>query len=797
MRVTLSLSVSWTALLVAASASAQTAQPALNPPALSSSPTQLAPDAQPSTAPASVQEVVVTATRRSTDLQKVAGTVEAIPAATLKTLDITSVLQLPDLTPGLNVLPSGGNNIYLRGIGSASTGYNEEQVATYIDGVYLANPATGIFSFNNVDQIEVLKGPQGTLYGRNATAGLISVTTRDPDHRQRLDATVGVGNYDTTQENVYASTPITDTLAANVSVFHQEQNRGWGTNVFTGDRIDKGNETGVETKAQWTPTSKTKVTGAFIFDTNNRNFGYGYQVDPGTRANDGTPYLGRYNVSDRINPSSPFTSYLASLKVQQDFDIFNAQSVTAYQTSHELTLFPGSSPDPGEPVVAVIPVQPGVAKATTINEGVTLDDFRENNRTWSEELQFTSKPSRSRLDWVGGFYFFNSIVEQSLATIPICGTGAQALTCAAGTPITTTGYQTDTSYSGYADATYRIFDSTHVTGGLRYTSESVGLTGDVTPFPGRPDSVATLPALSTTALYPGDPFLATVNGVPTRESGIPTTEHFDKLTYRGVLAQDFGRDIHAYVSINRGFKSGIFNPTLFSNPPARPEVLDAYEGGIKTELFDRRVRFNAAYFYYDYTNVQVRSTLGAPPGNSFLENVGSEHVKGVDADFTWVATRDLTFNGSAEFLDAKYDQYPGTSSTTYETVLSSTGQPLGLVVNTPANLAGRDVAYAQPITFSVGATYKKETPYGVFALTGNEHYNSRYPVSPDNAIHGTAANLVDAALLWTTPDKHYDVQLYVRNLLNKYTIINGLESNSYEVTPGPPRIYGLTLGVHY
>ena len=330
---------------------------------------------------------------------------EAISAATLKTLDITGVLQLPNLTPGLNVLPSGGNNIYLRGIGSASTGYNEEQVATYIDGVYLANPATGIFSFNNVDQIEVLKGPQGTLYGRNATAGLISVTTRDPDNRQRLDATVGVGNYDTTQENFYGSAPITDSLAANVSVFHQEQNRGWGTNVFTGNRIDKGVETGVQTKALWKPTSTTKVTGSLIYDTNNRNLGYGYQVAPNTRANDGTPYLGNYNVADRINPSSPFTSYLASLKVQQDFGFFNAQSVSGLPDqprTHPLSRGPrltrANRSWPRSLSSRVF------AKATTINGGVTLDDFRENNRTWTEELQFTSKPSSSRLDWVGGFY---------------------------------------------------------------------------------------------------------------------------------------------------------------------------------------------------------------------------------------------------------------------------------------------------------------------------------------------------------------------------------------------------------
>ena len=130
-------------------------------------------------------------------------------------------------------------------------------------------------------------------------------------------------------------------------------------------------------------------------------------------------------------------------------------------------------------------------------------------------------------------------------------------------------------------------------------------------------------------------------------------------------------------------------------------------------------------------------------------------------------------------------------------MISSTGQTLGLVTNTAANLGGLDVAQAQPITFSVGATYKRDTPYGVFAITGNEHYNARYPLVPDNAIHAGAYNLVDAALLWTAPNKHYDVQLYVRNLLNQYTIINALESTSYEVTPGAPRIFGVTFGVHY
>ena len=788
-----SVSVSWAALMAAGAAYAQTAAPALNPPALSAPPTQNAPDAAPSPVSNSVQEVVVTATRRSVDLQKVSGTVEALPAATLKTFDITSVLQLPDVTSGLNVTPSGGNNIYLRGIGSASTGYNEAQVAVYIDGLYAPNPSTGIYSFNNIDQVEVLKGPQGTLYGRNATAGLISITTRDPGKAPRLDASVGVGNYDTNAENFYGSTPLTDTLAVNVSVFHSEQDRGYGLNVFTGDRIAKGNETGVETKVLWTPTSTTRVTGSFIFDNNNRNYGYAYQEYPGTLANDGTPYLGKYRVSDRIDPSSPFTSYSGSLKVQQDVGFANLMSLTGFQTSRENTLFPGASPDPGSLV-------PGA--------GVSLDDFVEGNRTWSEELQITSKPSQSRLEWVGGFFYYHDLTQEDLSTFPIC-TGVTAASCSAGTPTTTNGFPKTVSYSGYADATLRIFDATHLTGGLRYTDETKSLTGSVVPFAGRPDSVLALPgsplnaveAVGQPVYYPGQAYTTLVNGVPTVQPGIPTSEHFDKLTYRVVLAQDFGRDIHAYVSDNLGFKSGAFNPDLFTNKPVAPEVLDAYEGGIKTEFFDRRLRFNASYFYYNYTNVQVRSSAPpAPPGNAIVENVAAEHVKGVDTDFTWVATSDLTFNGAAEFLDAKYDQYPGTSIITPGTKVVNVGGNsivLGAPHTVAANLAGYTVYNTPPITISLSAVYKKETSYGTFALTGNDHFNSAYSLSPDATIKEGAHNLVDASLLWTAPNKRYDVQLYVRNLLDEYTFINAIESNSFEVNFGPPRTFGVVVGLHY
>ena len=726
-----------------------------------------------SSAPAAeegLETIIVTSTRRSVDLQQVPATVEALPASSLAAFNVTDVLQLPNLVPGLSILPAGGNNMYLRGIGSSSTGYNESQVAVYIDGIYMPNPAMSLYSFNNIDQLEVLKGPQGTLYGRNTTGGLIAITTRDPDlAQQHVDTSVGYGNYQTWTFNFYGSTPINDTLGVNVAVYSSRQNEGWGRNIFTGRDDQLSDETGVESKLRWEPQEGTKVTASFIFDSNNRDFGYAYEEYPGTLANDGTPYLGRYTASDRVNPSAPFNAYIGSLKLEQDIHFATFKSTTAYQTSHQTALFPGSSPDPGEPIAG---------------EGVVVDSIYETNRTWSQEFQFSSLPS-SRLSWIAGAFIYHDDTEIALSSWTTC----VADLCAPGyTPTDIAGFPTTRSYSGYGDATYRLFDATHLTLGLRYTDETKGLTGQTTPLQGFPDSVAVLPASVVT--YPGHPY-------PGNPDGIPTSEHFDKLTYRAVLAQDFGDNIHAYVSDNLGFKSGAYNANVFTNPPVLPEVLYAYEAGVKSEFWNHKVRLNLAYFYYDYTNVQVRSVAPpAPMGSSLLENVASEHIHGFDGDFVIAPIAEFNINGGFEFLDARYYNYPGTTCTTAATKVVD-GETIGAPKSVVCNLAGYRVAYSPPISANLGFTYKYDAAFALFALNFNNHYTAGYPLFADDSISERAKNLIDASLMATAPDKRYNVQVYVRNLTNQYTFTNGLTSNSFEVVPGAPRTFGVTFGYHY
>ena len=733
-----------------------------------------------------LEQIIVTATRRSVNLQKVSATIEAVTADRLKTFNVNGVLQLPSLVSGLVVTPSGGNNLFLRGIGSPSTGFNEAQVAVYVDGLYLANPAASILSFNNIDRVEVLKGPQGTLYGRNVTGGLISVITRDPGTALKVDASIGYANYDTLTASAYVSAPLSDTLAANIAVYHQKQSKGWGINLFNGHDDQKSDETGLEAKIRWNPSSATKVTASFIYDYNNRDYGYAYEVYPGTLGTDGTPYFGKYQHSSRIDARAPTHIYIGSLKIQQDLGFASLMSLSGYQTSNADVLFQGGLPILGQPING---------------QFVTYAPFYESNKTFSQEFQLTSAPSDSRLDWVAGAFYYNDhtllqLDSYSTCVNNVCAPGAPA-------PIRNSGRPVTESISGYGDITYRFLEATKLTVGLRYTSETKTLSGLITPLPGFPNSVAALPpacsatqAAPCTTYSPGDPYYLTIGGVQTLQAGIPTRLHFNKLTYRFVLSQDIGDDVQIYASHNLGFKSGAFNGNGFTNPPTRPELLYATEVGIKSELFEHRVRLNLAYFHYTYKDVQVRSM--APPaiaGNAIIQNAASEKADGIDGDFSIAVTKGLILNGSFEYLQAKYVDFPGSSVATPKMV---NGVVVGgATILNNQNLAGFDAPFAPSFSASFGFTYKFDTAVGQFAFSGNDHYNSPYAMTVDNSVRQNRHHVIDASLNWASPDKHYEVNLFVRNLTKQYVYAVGQVSTNFTVVPGAPQTFGGAISVHF
>lgn len=721
-------------------------------------------------APLTLEQVVVTATRRTSTLQSVPGTVQSISATTLSELSVQTVSDLPALTPGLVTAKAATVVTFLRGVGINSSGFTTEApVAIYLDGLYMPNPASAVFSFNNIERIEVLKGPQGTLYGRNSTAGLINVVTREPEKQPRLDISVGFESYNTKNLSFYGSTPLAENLFLSVSAISSKQDKGWGRNVFTGNDILKKDEQGAHMKLLWNAAPGTKVTLSGFYDHNNSDFGLVSPIFPGTVGTDGTKSLGNYEFAARRDPKGLSEQSNVALKIEHDAGFANFLSLTGYQnasSSQDST----SNGIPGKPVLGQSALE------TTLTGG---------SKAFSQELQFSSKPSTSPFDWiVGAFYFHN---DTTIAQ-DVWSTCVGAVCAAAPTPTRIKAYPTTRSSSAYADGTYKVLENTRLTLGVRYTNDTKGLSGVQGPLAGFPNSLAAFPP--SVVLHPGDPY----SGNP---AGIPTTISFPKTTFRAVLAQDLAKDINAYVSFNRGFKSGEYNPGVFNNPPSNPETLDAIEIGLKSQLFDRRLRLNASVFSYDYKDMQLRSTAApAPPGGFLQLNAANASVKGLDVDFSFRATTNLTLSGGFEVLDAKFKTFTGGTCFTLRPIA---GAVLGGVASAACDLSGRQMPNAPKFSSSLGFKYLVDTAIGGLVLAANDQYRSDYPFIADGSLQNKAYHLVNASVILTPPGDHFDLQLYVKNLGNQYYATGatgGIVGNNV-MYPGVPRTVGLALSYHY
>ena len=226
---------------------------------------QVSPAASPATSTAGdetrLQEIVVTAQRRSESMQQVPIAVSAVTGAQLAQRGIGDSLSLAQSVPNLDISQNGTVlTLYMRGVGSNASDPNDESsVAFYVDGVYMASPMANMFDFNNIDRVEVLKGPQGTLFGRNATGGVVQIITRDPKSTPGGEASVTYGDYNTVGATAYLTDGIAPNLAADVAAVFHDNIDGYGSDINLHDRIMRREDFAVRSKWLWTPTEKTTV----------------------------------------------------------------------------------------------------------------------------------------------------------------------------------------------------------------------------------------------------------------------------------------------------------------------------------------------------------------------------------------------------------------------------------------------------------------------------------------------------------------------------------------------------------
>ena len=732
-------SVSTLALVFAVPAYTQTL-PSTPAPSDASAP-QPAPAVQAPAASGGLQEIVVTAQKRSENLQTVPIAVTAASGAELTSRGITSSLQLNTVAPGLNIRTTAGSfQPSIRGVGTSSN-VVENPVALYIDGVYLPQQREGLRQLEDIEQIAVLKGPQGTLFGRNATGGVIQITTLAPSHTAGGEVKAEVDEYATLRGSAYLTGGLTDTLAGSISASYAHQGNGWGKNLATGDDTFKlDHDFAARAKLLFEPTSATSIT--LIADYMNRK----------ELSNDFQPYHGLplsipgsgplksvYDTNSAVDGINAFKGGGVSLTVDQDLSFAKLVSITSYRRGTGSYQF-ANAPVPQPYFIVESPNSP--------------------NEDYTQELQLIS-PKTGRFNWVvGTFYYHNSLGANPIYRF-FGGPFTPAPTSASRT--TTNATEITESVAPFAQASWEFLPRTTLTGGVRYTYEKRTLED----------------ASVVSTLVNGTSLTSTI---PEKRLTIR------KPTFRAALDHRFSESVLGYFSFNTGIKSGGFNSVSPANPAYLPEKLTAYEVGLKTELFDRRVRLNLAGFYYNYTNLQVIQFVGV---TQTVVNGPAAKLYGLDADFEAQITHGLRASGGFELEHTEFSNYPG--------AVFSTPKPSGGALIFAGDATGDRLPLAQKFTATAALDYHTDVSRGALDFNITTNYNGGYFFEADNFLHQKAYVMLNSSLKFKPAGTRIGITLFGKNLFNEKVITQAsTQSIGYPATFGSaPRTYGIGVSFKF
>lgn len=684
-------------------------------------------------------DIVVTAQKRSENLQRVPIVITAVQPERLAAAGIQTTQGLAAVLPGLQLLNIAGSlTPRVRGVGSGFTAAGiEPPIASYVDDVYRAFGADYVSDFADVSQVALLKGPQGTLFGRNATGGVLQITTREPSDTFEGSFQTSFDNYQTTRSNVFVTGPVADGVAASFSGSYAHQGKGYGTNIATGNatyKLDNSVSVRAKLRARVGPNTTVKIVADYA--TREGPLSANFRTFPGYSTVFPAPMPKRaWDTNDAIDSSSSFAGGGVSLKVDQELGFARLTSISAYRDASIFYLFTNV---------------PTPVPTTRIPVGY-------NSSQLTEELQLVS-PTRGALSWtLGAFYYHNKAdVSFMIQNFGSFVAPFQQLSFPA--------KQTADSVAGFAQATLKLGSQTRLTGGIRYTYDEKTFSGQ---------TIGTFP-----------------NGVSPVLASVQNSKYkYDGPTWRIALDHDLAPNVLVYASYNRGLKSGGFNTTSTTNPPFNPERLDAYEAGIKSQFLDNRIRLNLGGFYYKYANIQVPIFTGSAPA---IVNAASAENYGLDADFVAKVTSELSVTASANYLHARFTSFPNAPF-----AIANPNRQGSTAVRGDAT--GYTVPYSPTVTYTAGIDYKIPTRSGVFAFDFTDSYNSGFFTEIDNVLHQSSYHLLDASVAWTSPSTRYVVRAFVNNILDKAVVsqaVTGASAYLADYT-NPPRVAGASVMVKF
>jgi iron complex outermembrane recepter protein len=698
----------------------------------------------------SIPEITVTAQKRAENLQDVPLAITAVNGDMLASRQINSIADLSTVAPNVNVGSFGGQaRIAIRGIGFDTINPGSEgRVAYYIDGVYVSRPSAQLGTFFDVDRVEVLRGPQGTLYGRNATGGAISVVANQPASTVTGYTDVTYGNYNTVRLDAALSGPLTDTVDARIAVSTNSHD-GYFRDTFLDEPIDDANTRAIRAIVRFHPSSEfTWTLSADFFGEGDHAYGSHYfgqshpgDVDAGVALGGVLP-TNILDINSPIEPEDNRHAYGVTSTIAYEIGDVSLKSITGYRGSDYTTI------------------------TDLDNTNLSLAGpfrFFEDAHQISQEFQVLG--SSGPVKWIGGLYYFDEHVFGG-SQIPL------NLLLFGGPDFLPNGYQvaglTHTiAYAGFGQLDFAMTDQLSLILGARYGYERVSI-DDNSEFD------------LATPYVEGAP----INNLP----GFPRADstHSDPVTPKATLQYRATDSIDLYATASKGFKSGGFDLGVLA-PAYHPESLWDYEGGIKATTFNGHLRTNLSGFYYKYTNLQESIVSGT---SVLTENAAAARLYGTELEFTVVPMAQLQIDGSFTYLNSEYKQFA---------TADPSAPQLGV-----QNLAGNELTQAPEFAGNLGAQYQFAIAAGGLTLRGEAIYSARVFYTPfDNPAVSTPANVkANAFLAFKSSDQHWTSTAFVRNAFNKVTIANALIASSIvgnpvEGTVSPPRTFGVMVGFHF
>jgi len=738
-------------------------------------------------------EIVVTAQRREEKLRDVPISIVALNSEQLQTANVQTLADTAKLTPALRFDSiSNFTQPTIRGVGTAvQVAGGGPNVGIYEDGFFQPNPLMADFQLLNVKNIQVLKGPQGTLFGRNTTGGAILVTTKEPSHEAAAEFQASYARFNTVDLQGYATAGLSNSIAMDV------QGRYTGGDGFRTNTIDGNGKVG--RFHNWSVRGGLKVDFSDTFNALIR-YSHSEMKDP-THAlvNAFVDSDGSSGFLDLVSPAGK-AFYGRSDTKGLPLIYFYAPPGTYATKPNEVAFtdrvdFTNNS----DAVQLTLSADLGFADLKSYTQ-VAGDDsvnytdldftalpifylqFPVTNRTISQELIMSSKPG-SRLQWTGGLSYFRNRDTWDL-------TGASF----GGSPLFPFGgsSQTSESYAAFADLTYEVSPRFFITAGARYSRDLViDAYFKTSPF---------------TTSYEGP------NGLPVSTAGIPPltpinlpTLKNNKLTPRVVLRWKPSDSSSIYASYTKGYKAGLYSVGGMSAVPVRPEDINAYEIGYK--FGQGGLSFDTSAYYYDYKNLQITNSQA---GTAQIRNAAGIEIYGAEAQLTYRASQALTLNLAAAYTHGRYKSFPNAPFYSYCDPAAAAGTALactppalggfgpGGLVQTVIDAKGLKIQRTPEFTANAGAAYKFDLGGGKLTLSGNIYYSSSFFFDAVEQLRQKAFETVSARAEWVDPSGRVSIAVFGDNLTNNRHL-NQILSNTFATGAGwnSPVSYGVSVGTKF